>query len=163
VRCSQDIRRRVGVWYDLTDDETADSDIEYPLTPPLSDHSDSIPFSEAQLKRSVDGPSAVIINMAERKMAKRKTVQKRRRPQRKMMLYLHLTLELDYFTGHDEHALTNTLTLHIASRESSKPTVASVARTLARTQSRRAEAPLRPTTNNFNLSINALNSLLEGS
>jgi len=146
VKCSQDIRRRVRVCHDSTGGESTDSDIEYPLTPPMSDHSDSMSFSEAEFNSSVDDRSVVTIDItkpSERRTARRKYVTKRRRPQR-----------------NDDCTPANPLTLHIASRESSKPAVASAARSLTRTQNRKAL--LHHVTSNFNLSINTLDSLLEG-
>jgi len=149
VKCSQDIYRRLRVYRGSTDDESSESEIEYPLTPPMSDHSDSLSFSETEFCSSVEDLSVLTLEMAEsseRRTARRKNVLTRRRPQR-----------------NDDRILANPLTLHITSRESSKPAIASAARSLALTHSRRVlKTPSHLVADKFTLSVHELDSLLEG-
>jgi len=143
LNCSRGIQERLVTEHPPSEDDT-DSEVEYPLTPPLSDISESRPMSpvhDCQL-------GVVIIQVSEvpaSKIRQRRNVLKRRRPKNHLIP-------------------AKPLTLNLVSRESSKPGIASVARSyiqnLSRTQGKAPSA--FPDRVNFELSLDDLGSILEG-
>jgi len=142
VRCSQSIRMRLIADRPPCEDDT-DSEVEYPLTPPPSDTSESRPLSP-----DLDGqPGVVIVEVAElqasksRKPTRQWNVLKRRKQKYNTTPAMPLTLNL-------------------VSRELSKPAIALVAHSYVRTLRRiprETEADLE-----FELSTDELGSTLEG-
>ena len=159
VRCSQNIRMRLIADRPPCEDDT-DSEVEYPLTPPPSDTSESRPLSP-----DLDGqPGVVIVEVTElqafksRKPTRQWNVLKRRK--RKFIKYWYSVVKPDYHLEKYNTTPAMPLTLNLVSRELSKPAIALVAhsyvRTLRRTP-RETEANLE-----FELSTDELGSTLEG-
>lgn len=145
-----DIRERLVSQQDRAyQDSASETEYEYPLSPPPSDDSDTQPGSP-----DPDAPQPVlnVTTLHLFRERKRKSVLKRRRPQRELLLktysYLRLTL-----TSVDKPS--NTLTLHILSRESGKPAI-------SRTASRLLHAQLMSPQTQCHIEPKDLTSILEG-
>ncbi|RDB28798.1 hypothetical protein Hypma_015567 [Hypsizygus marmoreus] len=97
------------------DEDSSESDIEYPLTPPPSDYSDSRPISpQHDFQTDMNTVSIHIVqHPRSRKTRNRKGVQRRRQEPSPKLVSLP------------------SLTLCLASRSSAKPAIASVAQSLA--------------------------------
>jgi dehydrodolichyl diphosphate syntase complex subunit NUS1 len=146
ARRSEEFREAMLLEQDAHSDST-DSDLEYPLTPPLSDYSDSRPISP-EYNVLVGDLKVVSMELAggskrRTKSVKRKGVMTKLRPSRPPS------------TG----TCTKALTIHILSRDSSKPAIASVARSIARQQTQNFE---KQDEQKFDLSIETLDAILEG-
>ncbi|KAF8213090.1 hypothetical protein K438DRAFT_1803389 [Mycena galopus ATCC 62051] len=130
--CADQISQRVSVVGDLNGyDSSSGSDIEYPLTPPSSDCSDSRPLSPEE--RFQKDTSVIIVRIpgAMREKTSKYGLKKRHSKQNKF--------------------LSTPLTLCIASRQSSKPAIATAATLLARGQAKEPE-----------LTVERLNTIIEG-
>ncbi|KAJ6621698.1 hypothetical protein B0H10DRAFT_2017080 [Mycena sp. CBHHK59/15] len=139
VDCAHQISQRASVFCEPDGYESAGSDMEYPLTPPSSDYSDSRPRSPEDGFQKNN--SLVTVCLPEiRKKTSNRSFKRRQQAREKTKVY------------------ERPLTLHIASRHSSKPSIAAVASSLAR---RRAESP-DSKNSQLNLSVEMLNSILEG-
>ncbi|KAJ7125624.1 hypothetical protein C8R43DRAFT_1029634 [Mycena crocata] len=131
VDCADQISQRASAEFNGYESSSG-SDVEYPLTPPSSECSDSRPLSPED---HFHKDSAVIT------MRLPETIHKR-------------TSRFGLKKRHHERGVSKPpLTLCIASRQSSKPAIAAAATSLAR---RRAGAK------DFSLSVEMLNSILEG-
>ncbi|KAJ7900303.1 hypothetical protein B0H14DRAFT_2331589 [Mycena olivaceomarginata] len=117
-------------------DSSSGSDIEYPLTPPLSDCSDSRPLSPEDRFQKNTSVITVCLPEVIRKKTSRYGLKKRHSEREK------------------SDASKPPLTLCIASRQSSKPAIAVAATSLARS---RARAPEQP-----ELTVQALGTVIEG-
>lgn len=140
--CSQNIRMRLSADKPPCEDDT-ESEMEYPLTPPLSDTSESRPLSPDYDDRL----GMITMQVSElqapksRKPGRQRNVLKRRKPKSKTIPAVPLTLNL-------------------VSRQLSKPAIASVARSYVRTLRRTArKTNVDP---EFELSSDELGSILEG-
>ncbi|KDQ63601.1 hypothetical protein JAAARDRAFT_29624 [Jaapia argillacea MUCL 33604] len=143
-RSAQHIRNKLSIPAKTVVPDSSESELEYPLTPPLSDEADSRPVSPEYEARDVNlAVTTVCLPDPQRLKTAPKKSSVKRRNQKK------ITSEQ-----------SPPLTLHFLSRGSSKPALASIARSHLRTQSR------YPTTSqsldNFHLSQQELNSTLEG-
>jgi len=139
---SQDIQERLIAYRPVSEDDT-DSEVEYPLTPPLSDSSDSRPISP-EYGFHLGVVTIQVSELQARKPNRRRNVVRRKRPKNTFTPVIPLTLNL-------------------VSRESSKPGVASVARSYIRNLSRTTgKTSSFPDCVDFDLSLNELNSVLEG-
>ncbi|KAJ7786266.1 hypothetical protein B0H16DRAFT_1489831 [Mycena metata] len=133
------ISQRASISYELNGYESSESDVQYPLTPPSSDYSDSRPLSpEDGFQRETP---VITIHLPEtiHKKTSRYGLKKRHAEREKSA------------------ASQPPLTLCIASRRSSKPAIAAAATLLAR---RRVHA--LETEKESELSVGKLNSILEG-
>ncbi|KAG1749946.1 uncharacterized protein EDB91DRAFT_1110515 [Suillus paluster] len=138
LRCSDVIQERLARHDDLPTDES-ESELEYPLTPPLSEPSES-------RSHSPDLPVELNVTTVRsfQTHCKQREVAVRRRAHHKQSLY-------------------NPLTLHIISRSASKAAIASAARSLLDEEFRR-----RQNSHDLNhakayqLPISEFNSILEG-
>jgi len=113
TQASSEIRERLSRRFDASSgDSSASSDVEFPLTPPPSDDSESRPLSPATtpspLKLHVTTIHALGSGSQQKKRSIGKAVLKRRRPSRK-------------------DSNVPSLTVHIACRQSGKPAIASAA------------------------------------
>lgn len=153
INCSQSIRTRLIADQPPCKDDT-DSEVEYPLTPPLSDSSESRPLSP-----DYDGHLGVVsMQVAElqsRKPIRLRNVLKRRK--RKSGQYQFYTTKPQIHLAKNDVISMTPLTLNLVSRGSSKPAIASVAQYYARTGKR-----LLHRTNAFELSVDELGSTLQG-
>ncbi|KAJ6519777.1 hypothetical protein C8R45DRAFT_952684 [Mycena sanguinolenta] len=133
--CVDKISQRTSVAGELDSyDSCSGSDIEYPLTPPSSDYSDSRPLSPE------DRVDASIITLRVPEVIRKKTSRyglKKRHSERQK-----------------SEAAKPPLTLCIASRQSSKPAIAAAATSLARSRARAPEEP--------ELTVENLNAIIEG-
>jgi len=129
---------------DDSDESSSESEIEYPLTPPPSDYSESRPISP-QHDSQFDMHTVTIHvsnKQTERKSRKDSLVRRR-----------------NYAVSHTSK---RQLTLCIASREASKPAIASIAELLvSRNQRKSRKNAKHPMVHPFTLSVDALDSLLE--
>jgi len=137
---SQEIEERLTVYNQPISDESTDSDVEYPLTPPISR-----PISPHY--DGLDNNLGVItIDLTERREKVYSVATKRRRSQ---------------LNG--SNPKPHPLTLHIVSSKSSKSAVLSTTRSLARTHTRKAaKTPAHKKVPDFHITIEALDSVLEG-
>ncbi|KAJ7783741.1 hypothetical protein DFH07DRAFT_788955 [Mycena maculata] len=139
VDCADQISQRASIDADGYDSE---SDVEYPLTPPPSDYSESRPLSPEDSDSFHKETSVLTIRLHEipRKQTSKYGLKKRS-PKRE---------KLDVDTKPP-------LTLCIASRQCSKPAIAAAATSLARRRARTTDANQQ-----LNLTVESLNSVLEG-
>lgn len=143
LKCSQDIREKVC--YEA-EESCSESEIEYPLTPPPSDYSDSRPISPQHDIRM--DMQTVTIHLSDK--------QKKRNSCRNSRKDTFLTRRKDNVINIPERQLI----LCLASRQSSKPLMASLAQSLVSRERERLQ-------NNpkyrkiFNLGIDELDTLLE--
>ncbi|KAL0951251.1 hypothetical protein HGRIS_007969 [Hohenbuehelia grisea] len=136
---NQQIREHVVQVYPLASD-SGESDLEYPLTPPPSDYSISRPMSpENSVLADLDVSTIHVVSQSRPKQVKtrRNVVHKRRERETK--------------------PLVNPLTLYLVSPKSSKPAIASAARSFVKLCRVSGKAP-----NEFNLMPEQLQLLLEG-
>jgi len=141
LNCSQDIQERLLADQPISDDDS-DSEVEYPLTPPLSDSSESRSISP-EYGYHLGVVTIQVSKLQARKSSRpyrRRNVLKRRR------------------TKDTSTPVIPPLTLNLVSRESSKPGIASVARSYIRNLNRTMGMGSSP----FELSMDELNSALEG-
>jgi len=127
------------------EDSSSESDIEYPLTPPLSD-TDSRPLSPTNiqaLNMNVITLELPITRSMSSKTSARTGGVKRRRKQSKSLV-----------------KPSRPLTTHIISRLSGKPTIAQVATALLRDANNRLE--LHDRQKEFSIEVNQVNSIIEG-
>lgn len=142
--CSDIIRERLTCRDDLPTDES-ESELEYPLTPPLSEASESRSHSPDFEDFSIQLNVTTVCTFrkgASHRMPREAAVRRR---------------------AHDKHPPCNPLTLHIISRSASKAVIASVARFLLDEESRRLQN--RHDLDHvkaYELPISKLNSILEG-
>ncbi|KAF8140299.1 hypothetical protein EV363DRAFT_1206785 [Boletus edulis] len=108
--CSEETHRRVFL-VNETSEDSCDSELEYPLTPPLSDSSGSRSHSPEHATFPAD--LNMITMMHSSRLRKRRNVAVRRQPRGVSSAFSHLTL-------------------HIVSRASGKPAIVSVSRSLLR-------------------------------
>jgi len=136
LECSQSIRDALG---DDSEESSTESEIEYP-TPPPSDYSESRPIS----------PQHETFDMR--------------------IMTIHVSnkqtkIEKDYLMRRKDHATytkQKQLTLCLASRESSKPAIASISGSLVSQEKRKSRKNVKyPKSNAFSLTVDALDSLLE--
>ncbi|KAH7925207.1 hypothetical protein BV22DRAFT_1105075 [Leucogyrophana mollusca] len=147
VKCSGSIREHMRALDEHIDEDSTESEVEYPLTPPLSEPSVSRSTSPDPAKLPVE-LDVVTIRSSESRLRvspvkRRRNIAVRRRPPRK-----------------DKAPLANQLTLHIISRDSSKPAIASAARSLIRSEALKSKGV--PSASDYELSIAELNAVLEG-
>jgi len=157
-KCSQVIRMHLIADRLPCEDDT-DSELEYPLTPPLSDTSESRPLSP-----DYDGHLGVVTMRVgdfrepkSRERSRQKNVLKRRRGE---LINFDMLSKPECNLGKNHVPQTIPLTIHLVSRESSKPAIASVARSYIQTAKRTA----RNTKDDlkFELYPEELASVLEG-
>ncbi|KAF8078668.1 hypothetical protein FPV67DRAFT_71058 [Lyophyllum atratum] len=140
LKCSQNIRDSLG---DDADESSSDSEIDYPPTPPPSDYSESRPISP-QRETHLD-MHTMTIHVSKKQ-------RKREFPKG------GLINRKDYVT----HTIHKELTLCLASRESSKPTIASLATLIASQDKRKSRRNAKhPKFDAFTLTVDALDSVLE--
>lgn len=119
--------------------------IHYPPTPPLSDYSDSRPLSP-QDDLSVGHKPFLTLHTSPHQNASRSTICE----------------ACSYVLPADTASLDSKnqpLTLHVLTRESSKPFIATISRSIAKTERRNSKVAIKDT---FALSVNGLESYLEG-
>ncbi|KII93756.1 hypothetical protein PLICRDRAFT_403978 [Plicaturopsis crispa FD-325 SS-3] len=146
LRCSRDIQERVHAQEGVSC-ESGDSDVEYPLTPPLSDHSESHSTDLNILDRDLGTVTLHVNGAPAKRNHSRVGVLKRRRTER-------------------QKSDVRPLTLHLTSRESSKPALASIARSyIVQQQEQMLSQASRelPAGEKFHLSVEELNSVVQGS
>jgi len=124
-------------------ESSSGSDVEYPPTPPSSDCGDSRPLSPEDRFQTEPEASLITVRLPQtvRKRTSRYGLKKRHQERQK---------------GAPSEP---PLTLCIASRQSSKPAIAAAATSLARKQARTTGTTGQQ---RFNLSVEMLNSILEG-
>jgi len=134
-----------------TDDEESEPDIVYPITPPLSDDSDS---QITQLDDCLDEDMKVVTihpsgsNLEKRRrLSRSRTGIKRRQSHRK-----------------DLNTLAKPLTLQLVSRDSGKPAIAAVASSIRQSglQTSYIKSTKADGSSLFQLSVNDLQCILEG-
>jgi len=142
LSCSKNIRECVTVQEgELVDhDESSWSDIEYPLTPPLSDCSESRSISPEDGQEICVISIGTTLNHDARSRRKPRDVMTRRRQSKK-----------------DIGTVSTPFCIHIASHAAGKPAVASLARALAQLETLRSHGAVE-----FRLSVEELGSHLEG-
>ncbi|KAJ7293537.1 hypothetical protein C8J57DRAFT_1269285 [Mycena rebaudengoi] len=139
VDCAEKVSQRVTSASQLDGYESSGSDTEYPLTPPSSDCSDSRPLSPEDGVHSAASITTLYLHEVHPKRTRRKYgLKKRQRHSKK--------------ADNSQQPLT----LHIASRQSSKPAIAAAATCLARRRAQSAHP--KP----CGISVESLNSILEG-
>ncbi|PCH33694.1 hypothetical protein WOLCODRAFT_160272 [Wolfiporia cocos MD-104 SS10] len=108
------LRERLYKLFDTTStDSASDSEIEYPLTPPPSDDSDSRPLSPNDKWHKLSVTTIELTSKKQRKSSVSKNGVRRRRTSRR-------------------DSTTPPFTLHIVSRESGKPAVSQIANEILR-------------------------------
>ncbi|KAF5384894.1 hypothetical protein D9615_001488 [Tricholomella constricta] len=141
LKSSQNIRDSLG---DDPDESSSESEVEYPLTPPPSDYSESRPMSP-QHGSQLDMHTVTI------RVSNKQTNPRPRK---------------DAFNWRKDHGINHSLekqmTLCLASRESSKPAIASLAQSFASRNKRKSRKSTKyPKGDAFTLTVDALDSLLE--
>ncbi|KAJ6575070.1 hypothetical protein B0H19DRAFT_1127005 [Mycena capillaripes] len=138
VDCADQISQRASVASEPNGYESSGSDIEYPLTPPSSDCSDSRPLSPED--RFQKEASVITVRLPEviRKKSSRYGLKRRHSDRQKSDVY------------------KPPLALCIASRQSSKPAVAAAATFLARRRAHTTDEE-QP-----ELTVESLNTIIEG-
>ncbi|KAG2159814.1 uncharacterized protein EDB93DRAFT_1112058 [Suillus bovinus] len=144
LRCSDIIQERLTHHDDLPTDES-DSELEYPLTPPLSEASESRSHSPDFEDLSVQLNVTTVCSFRKGAPHRRpREVAVRRR-------------------AHHKHSHCDPLTLHIISRSASKAAIASAARFLLDEEVRRRQnSQDLDHVKAYELPISELNSMLEG-
>ncbi|KAJ7492662.1 hypothetical protein FB451DRAFT_542979 [Mycena latifolia] len=141
VDCRDQIYQLASIACELPGYESSsESDIDYPPTPPSSDCSDSRPLSPEDLLQKDNSVVTFRFPEVVRKRTSRYGLKRRHQDREK------------------SDPSKPPLTLFIASRQSSKPAIAAAATSLARRQARTMGTDLQQ----FNLSVEMLNSILEG-
>ncbi|KAF9229238.1 hypothetical protein BS17DRAFT_689552 [Gyrodon lividus] len=145
--CSENARRRVFA-ADKSSEDSCESEVEYPLTPPLSEPSGSRDHSPDR-GRLLLGLCVVTMKSSTR-IHKRRNVAVRRR------------LKSD--SGQEAASVFSNLTVHLISRDSAKPAVASASRSLLDSYlgGIMMSGVTKPSGCDYNLSIAELDSVLEG-
>jgi dehydrodolichyl diphosphate syntase complex subunit NUS1 len=141
-------------------EDDTESEMEYPLTPPLSDTSESRPLSPDYDDRL----GMITMQVSElqapksRKPGRQRNVLKRRK--REFTQYLAFFRKSHCHVAKSKTIPAVPLTLNLVSRQLSKPAIASVARSYVRTLRRTArKTNVDP---EFELSSDELGSILEG-
>jgi len=145
-RLSFELRARLVETPDKTDASSSESELEYPLTPPLSDHS---PSSSRSLSPKQHVPPKLHVSTLklDKQMQKRRNSSRgvvKRRTSRK---------------SSSESVESLPLAIHIISRDSGKVAIAEVANTVAR---ERRRSVFRARSEDFSLSVDELKILVEG-
>ena len=160
LRCSDIIQERLAHLDELPTDES-EIELEYPLTPPLSEPSDSRSHSPDFRELPIELNVMIIRSFKQGVSRKSREVAVRRRVHRRSQL-LQPKRDLNLlFT--DKHSTGSPLTLHIISRSASKPAIASAARyLLGEALCRRQKGCDQAHAEAYQLSIPDFNSMLEG-
>ncbi|KIJ21795.1 hypothetical protein PAXINDRAFT_63319 [Paxillus involutus ATCC 200175] len=141
VGCPESVRRRVFA-ADKSSEDSCESEVEYPLTPPLSEPSGS--RSQSPYRGKLLAELSVVTIKPPTCVRKRRNVAVRRRPKR-------------------AGSISSNLTLHLISRDSAKPAVASASRSLldSYVNGVAMSGVAQPSGCDYNLSIAELDSMLE--
>lgn len=155
-----DLQHRLQGSEDSSNSST-ESEPEYPLTPPLSDVSESRTLTPDLIPPAIHRHTIhVPPHPPVRKRRDVRNVLTRRRPSSKLVplyaLLLHYLLSL----GTDVKSDTNAITLHVISREAGKPAVAKVAQYFLQTQ--RLSKPVVPNAQDLEYTIEDVGICLEG-
>ncbi|KAI6008223.1 hypothetical protein F5J12DRAFT_905292 [Pisolithus orientalis] len=148
---------------EMPGEDSCESEVEYPLTPPLSEP--SISRSQSPESAKLHQGLAVITFKTpfSGRLHKRRHVAVRRRPKSEPWR----RAPSNYFSSQiieDSTSRLNSLTIHMASRSSGKPAIACAARSLLKgyVQNRGAAGGVPPENRVFQLSSSELGPLLEG-
>ncbi|KAH7916397.1 hypothetical protein BJ138DRAFT_467827 [Hygrophoropsis aurantiaca] len=144
MKCSGTIRDHMLTLEESFEDDSTESEVEYPLTPPLSEHSVSRSNSPDLAKLPIDLNVVTIRPSKDRphtNPVKRRNIAVRKRSPRK-------------------EPQAKQLTLHLISHESSKPAINSVAQALIQKEILKRKSALA--TSDYELSVPELNAILEG-
>ncbi|KAI6153626.1 hypothetical protein BKA82DRAFT_4092150 [Pisolithus tinctorius] len=145
VWCQENARECISQ-LEMPGEDSCESEVEYPLTPPLSEP----PISRSQSPESAklhQGLAVITFKTPfSGRLHKRRHVAVRRRPKK------------------DSTSRLNSLTIHMASRSSGKPAIACAARSLLKgyVQNRGTAGGVPPENRVFQLSSSELGPLLEG-
>ncbi|KAL4070903.1 hypothetical protein J3A83DRAFT_4188803 [Scleroderma citrinum] len=145
VWCQESVRECISQ-VGISSEESCESEVEYPLTPPLSEPSSSRSQSPESAKLLAKLAVVTFKSASNVRLHKRRNVAVRRRQSKQHV-------------PHD-----NDLTLHIVSRDSAKPAIAHVARSLLKNyvQDRTSARQTHPLSYEYQLSTPQLASVLQG-
>lgn len=168
AKCSQALCERLPV--QEHEGDSSESDIDYPLTPPPSDHSESRPLSPADTPRYYAPLIKLRISekvsqkhMEQKKLHKRRVQSQRRHFSGGVQAPARWLTECSIAETPAESVQKSDLLLCMISAEASKPTIAAVASALAeRERARVTRTPSAGTATPFKLSVDDLDQLLEG-
>jgi dehydrodolichyl diphosphate syntase complex subunit NUS1 len=142
--CSENAHRRVFL-VNETSEDSCESEVEYPLTPPLSESSGSRSHSPEHATFPADLNIITMVHLS--RLRKRRNVAVRRQPKRKGV-----------------SSASSKLTLHVVSRASGKPAIVSASRSLLQSYVSGASMPddTMPSRFPYNLTVSKLAMVLEG-
>ena len=158
--CSESAHRRVFL-VNETSEDSCESEVEYPLTPPLSESSGSRSHSPDHATFPADLNIITMMHLS--RLRKRRNVAVRRQP--KSMFYPVHLLVVGYLIGAGKgvSSVSSKLTLHIVSRASGKPAIVSASRSLLQSYVSGASMPdTMPSRIPYNLTVSKLAMVLEG-
>jgi dehydrodolichyl diphosphate syntase complex subunit NUS1 len=160
VGCPESVRRRVFA-ADKSSEDSCESEVEYPLTPPLSEPSGS--RSQSPYRGKLLAELSVVTIKPPTCVRKRRNVAVRRRPKSECCPS-KLARVFNRSSGKGAGSISSNLTLHLISRDSAKPAVASASRSLldSYVNGVAMSGVAQPSGCDYNLSIAELDSMLEG-